>query len=149
MHLFRFIAVGLALIVSLHAAEPVWLTDLDTAREQAAREHKQILLYFTGSTWCPPCIALHHEVLATPEFTEYAKNFVLVALDFPRLRDRTPEKITANPALKKRMELKERYGVAGYPTLLVLTSTGEDKGRVFGYEQGMGSQKFLAPLTAK
>ena len=140
MHLFRFIAVGLALIVSLHAAEPVWLTDLDTAKEQAAREHKQILLYFTGSTWCPPCIALHHEVLATPEFTEYAKNFVL---------DRTPEKITANPALKKLMELKERYGVAGYPTLLVLTSTGEDKGRVFGYEQGMGSQKFLAPLTAK
>jgi len=57
-----FSAVGLALLLtatpSLRAAELTWQTDFAKASQQAAQEHKYILLDFTGSDWCPWCIKM-------------------------------------------------------------------------------------------
>jgi len=32
-----------------------WLTDLEEAKKESATSNKPILIYFTGSDWCPPC----------------------------------------------------------------------------------------------
>ena len=32
-----------------------WLTDIEEAKEESAISNKPILIYFTGSDWCPPC----------------------------------------------------------------------------------------------
>ncbi|MBI3884150.1 MAG: thioredoxin family protein [Opitutae bacterium] len=149
MKIARLLLLTAVCAVSLRAAELTWWTDLAAARQLAAREHKQLLVDFTGSAWCPPCIALHREVLTTAAFAEYAKNYVLVKLDYPRRADRTPAKIAADPALKKLMELKERYGIEGYPTLLFLSPADEDKGRLVGYDEGQGPEKYLAQLDRK
>jgi len=130
----------------LRAAEPTWLTDLAEAKRIAAKEGKPILIYFTGSTWCGPCKLVHDEVLPTPVFAEFAKKHVLVMLDYPPFSERSAEKVKANPALAKLMELKERYKVPGFPTMLVLSSTGEEKARKTGYGKGVGAAAYLAEL---
>ncbi len=64
-----------------------------------------IMLYFSGSDWCKPCILLRKEVFDTEIFQEYAKDkLVVVKLDFPRLKkNRLPEEqIQQNEALAMR-----------------------------------------------
>lgn len=135
----------LTLFARLCAGELTWLTDLGAAQAQAAREHKLILADFTGSTWCPPCIALHDEVLTQAEFAAFARDYVLVQLDYPRKSERTPEKIAARPALKRLMDLKEHYGVTGFPTVLILDAEGRSLGGALGYD-GHGPAAWLAQL---
>ena len=81
MKKFFLIAAALTwLVASASAAE--WLTDLPKAQAQAKADHKVVFMDFTGSDWCPPCKALHKNILSTPEFEAYAKtNLVLVLVD--------------------------------------------------------------------
>ena len=60
----RFLAVvALCLsVLTLSAADPVWLTDLDQGMKIAKAEKKSILVDFTGSDWCGWCIRLKKEV---------------------------------------------------------------------------------------
>src|SRR5689334_23913829 len=43
------------------AAELNWLTDFNAAKERARTEKKLVLINFTGSDWCPPCMRLRSE----------------------------------------------------------------------------------------
>ena len=66
-------------------AEEGWLVSFEKAKQQAAKEGKPILMEFTGSDWCPPCKALHKNVLVKDDFkNEMPKHFVLLKLDNPR-----------------------------------------------------------------
>lgn len=132
--------------MGLWAAEPTWLTDLAEAKKIAAKEGKPILVYFTGSTWCGPCKLIHDEVLPSAIFAEFARRHVLVMVDYPPFPERSAEKVKANQALAQRMELKERFKVPGFPTMLVLSSTGEEKARKTGYAKGLGPAAYLAGL---
>jgi len=134
------------LIAGLRAEEPAWLTDLAEAKRIAAREGKPILVYFTGSTWCGPCKLIHDEVLPSAAFAEFARKHVLVMVDYPPFSERSPEKVKADPALAQRMALKERYRVPGFPTMLILSFTGEEKARKTGYGKGLGAAAYLAGL---
>ena len=48
--------------------EEGWLVDFAKAKAQSAKEGKPILMEFTGSDWCPPCKALHKNVLTSDIF---------------------------------------------------------------------------------
>ncbi len=62
-----------------------WETNFNKAQETAKSEHKYILLNFSGSDWCGPCIKLHREYFDSETFTSFAKNnLVMVNADFPR-----------------------------------------------------------------
>jgi thiol:disulfide interchange protein len=39
-----------------------WQTDFEKAKAEAVQSHKRILLNFSGSDWCIPCIRLHKEI---------------------------------------------------------------------------------------
>jgi len=122
------------------ASEGEWLTDLPKALAKAKDEKKLVLLDFTGSDWCGWCIKFNKEVLATPEFKQYAnKNLVLVELDFPRRKALSPELKKANEALK------DKYRVDGFPTFVVLNGDGREVGRQVGYSEG-GPKAFVAKL---
>ncbi|MBA4136393.1 MAG: thioredoxin family protein [Opitutus sp.] len=144
---------ALAALVSLFslplAAYDGWLTDLDAGKARAAAENKQLVVEFTGSTWCPPCKALHAEVLTSAEFAAWAKDKVLVKLDYPTSKERTPEKIAANPELAKLMRLKEQYAIPGFPTLFVFDAHGKELGKAVGYGKGSGPAAYLAKLAVK
>ena len=124
----------------MNAAGADWLTDMPRALAQAKQEKKMVLVDFTGSDWCGWCIKFKKEVLSTPEFAEYAKkNLVLVELDFPHSKAQDSQQKAAN------MALKGKYGVQGFPTLLLLKSGGEEAWRQVGYMEG-GPKAFIAAL---
>ena len=104
--------------VGATTAVEVWGNDVPAARARAASEGKDVLLFFTGSDWCPPCKRLHGEVLSKPEFLTATAGFVLVELDFPRRRELAPALTQANQALA------EQYGITGFPTILLVDTEG-------------------------
>lgn len=75
-------------------------------------------------------------------FTEAAgKNLIFVSLDFPRsqeLKDKLPNE-------KRNIELKEKYGIRGFPTVLVMTPDGEVFGKT-GYRPG-GAEPYIKHLN--
>jgi len=144
-YLFRaplaFPAVALVLLISatapLRAAELTWQTNFTQASQQAAQEHKYILLDFTGSDWCPWCIKMDKEVFNQSQFSDFAlKNLVLVKVDFPRKAAQSPAEKTQNEQLAKK------YAIEGFPTYVLLDSSGKEVRRQVGYLQG-GANAFI------
>ncbi|MCS7090058.1 MAG: thioredoxin family protein [Verrucomicrobiota bacterium] len=113
------------------AAEPVWLEDLPQALEKAKAEKKQVLVNFTGSDWCGFCIRLKKDVFDGKEFAEYAnKRLVLVEVDFPRKKQQSEARKSANE------KLSNQYKVEGFPTLVLLDANGKELRRMVGYSGG-------------
>jgi thioredoxin-related protein len=120
-------------------AKTTWLTNFETAQERARSEKKLLLIEFTGSDWCPPCIMLERQVFTQPEFKAYAaQHLVLLEVDFPRRKELSDEQKAAND------KLAERYAIYGFPTVLVLDSNGKTLGQL-GYMRG-GPKAFIAAL---
>jgi thioredoxin-related protein len=116
-----------------------WNENFAQALAQAEREHKLVLLDFTGSDWCYWCQRLHEEVLFQPSFALYARNsLVLVVLDYPR-------KKSLEPGLaKQNAQLADQFSVNSYPTIVLLDSAGKELGRT-GYMEG-GAKTFVREL---
>ncbi len=115
-----------------------WMTDYELARELSREAGKPVLMNFTGSDWCPPCIQMKSDVLDTSTFQEYAKgNLVLLELDFPRQAPIDEELERQNE------ELASSYGVQGFPTFVVIDGEGEELRRSVGYTRG-GPDAFIA-----
>ena len=127
--------------LQLHAADDGWLTDLPKAQEKAKAEKKLVLIDFTGSDWCPPCKNLHKTVLTAPEFTAFAKdNLVLVEIDFPNSKPQSAELKAANK------ELAKKFGITGYPTVVVLDASGKELFKKVGYG-GTPAKAYVADLA--
>lgn len=135
---FAAAALSLSLFGTLSAGE--WSTDLPKAVAKAKAEGKLVLVDFTGSDWCGWCIKLKSEVFDTPAFKDYAtKNLVLVEVDFPRKKDLPAALKATNQALA------EKYGIRGFPTLIILDGNGQRVGQL-GYMPG-GPAPMIAELT--
>ena len=107
-----------------------WQTNLEEAVAQAKKENKAVLVNFTGSDWCKWCMKLNDEVFTQDEFENYAeKNLVLVRLDFPRSIPQSSETKLYNNTLA------QRYGIQGFPTILVINNQGQLVAKT-GYQPG-------------
>lgn len=114
---------SILLCLMLFIGSGEWMTDFNSAREKAGREHKTILLNFSGSDWCGPCIKMKREIFETEIFETYAAdNLVLVRADFPRLKkNRLTESLRVH-----NEELAEKYNPQGeFPLTLLLDEHGK------------------------
>ena len=116
----------LLLIVMLSIAsfaEKGWQTDYDTARKMATEKGRYILLNFSGSDWCIPCIRLRKEIFETDEFLKFAdSSLVLLNADFPRSKKNQLSK----EAQQKNDALAEKFNGAGqFPLTVLLTADGK------------------------
>ena len=119
-----------------------WGIDFAHAKALAKEEGRFILLDFTGSDWCPPCIQLDKDVFQKAAFRDYAKkNLVLVTLDFPQ-RGNLDEAL-----VEQNRYLARKFKVQGYPTIIILNPQGEEVGRHMGYRPG-GVQSYLEFLES-
>ena len=135
------VSVGIAaLSISAVASAPEgWLTDVDKAIELAKKENKAVMIEFTGSDWCPPCIKMKKEVFSKEEFLKAAsEKFVLVHLDFPRGDEELRE---------KNQPMAEKYKIEGYPTVILLDSEGKEFTRFFASKYPT-VETFLAHLNS-
>lgn len=126
MKSFLPFAVAVACIAPAFAADG-WLSDLDEAKKAAAEQNKNILIEFTGSDWCPPCMALKKNVMSKEEFTGPAsEQFVLLELDYPRQKEQSAEVKAKNQALA------QKYGIEGFPTVVFADAKGVPFGSFVG-----------------
>lgn len=87
------------------------------AFEEAARQKKPLLIDFFG-IWCPPCNELDELVFGSAEFKKATRDFVKLKLD-------------ADTDVS--WDLKSRYKVSGYPTVVFTSSDGEEISRIVGF----------------
>jgi thiol:disulfide interchange protein len=103
-----------------------WTTDMEKAFKKAKAENKSVLVEFTGSDWCPPCIAMRKNVFTKNEFiTKVSKDFVLVELDFPNGNAATKE---------KNQPYAEKYSIEGFPTVILFSPEGKEFTRFYASE---------------
>ncbi|MDP5060631.1 MAG: thioredoxin family protein [Maribacter sp.] len=106
-----------------------WLTNYDSAISKAKKQHKNVLVYFTGSDWCPPCKMLKTDLFETHEFQELSSNYILLYVDVPRNRDLISEKqMVHNKELLTKLNKKKVF-----PLLTVLDSKGNELDQLSGY----------------
>ncbi len=115
---------SLFLILALNfSSPPQWHSSMEEARQIARKEHRHILLNFSGSDWCGPCILLRKEIFDASVFSAMADtSLVLVNADFPRMKkDQLPkDQQQAND------RLADSYNPQGkFPLTLLLTAEGK------------------------
>jgi thiol:disulfide interchange protein len=109
-------------------ASPIaWRTDLDRALAEARSANKRVLVDFSAD-WCPPCVAMKHDVWPHPEIASaVSAGFVPVLVD-----------------ADLDTVLGARYQVSSIPTLLLLDADGRVLKRNDGYLPRSGMLRFLS-----
>lgn len=109
-----------------------WFTNYNQAVQEAQKTRLPLLLFFTGSDWCGWCKKLQSEVFASPDFAQAAgRSFIFVDVDFP-MNQKLPAELAQQNA-----QLKQKYGITGYPTVVILDSNQNFVAET-GYRPGGG-----------
>lgn len=113
------IALLAATMSSLHP----WLNNFEEAKKIAREKHQLILVNFSGSDWCGPCIRLHKEIFDSEAFQAVANDqLVLVNADFPRLKKNQLPKAQQ----QQNEKLADMYNAAGnFPSTVLLGEDGK------------------------
>src|SRR6478672_3031137 len=111
------------LLSSFLTSSSLWLSNIDQAKKEATESHKLILVNFSGSDWCGPCIRMHQEIFENTGFAQYAgDHLVLVNADFPRLKKHELSK----DQQAKNDQLADKYDKDGiFPLTVLLSSDGK------------------------
>ncbi len=126
-------------------SKTTWLGDFNAATAEAAKNHKLILVNFSGSDWCGPCIRERKEILETPVFEDYAaEHLVLVRADFPRQKKNQLSK----EQVRLNENLADKYNPEGrFPYTLLI----DQHGKVIKAWDGFPNEspeKFVAEISA-
>jgi len=110
-------AAAAAPAAAAHADGIAWHQgDVDSAFAAAKASGKPVFLYW-GAVWCPPCQQVKATIFAKREFIERTRQLVPVYLD----GDEPAAQLAA-----------ERFGVVGYPTMILLRPDGTEVTRLPG-----------------
>jgi len=90
--------------------------DVDAAFAAAKAAGKPLFLFW-GAEWCPPCAQIKSTIFNTREFQERSRLFVPVYLDGD------------TPSAQRQ---GERFGVMGYPTMILFRADGTEITRLPG-----------------
>lgn len=125
MKKIAFVFVLFCFATSISSAQK-WSANFNEALKEAASQNKPLLLVFSGSDWCGPCIKLDKNIWQSEEFKKFSnENYILYRADFPKKKaNQLPEEIK-----KQNNELAEKYNQDGnYPLVVLL----DGKGKVLG-----------------
>ena len=130
-------AVDAAVITKVKQGD--WLENYTEALAAAKSLNRPVFIDFTGSDWCGWCIRLDREVFTQKAFIKYAKkDLVLLKLDFPR------RKKLSEALQKQNLELAKKFGIGGFPTIVIVDAEGKEIART-GYRPG-GDKKYVKHL---
>jgi thiol:disulfide interchange protein len=131
------VAISLALATHASAGDG-WLENYGEAIALAKKEHKPVLIDFTGSDWCMPCMIMKKRVFDTDAFKKYAVgHLVLLEVDFPQGKQMPPQQFQQNQELGEKYGAIDSVGTLRVPTVTLIN----DKGAVLATQNGA----FLSP----
>jgi thioredoxin-related protein len=122
-----------------------WHYDLEEAKQIAQKEHRHILLNFSGSDWCGPCIRMRQEIFENQAFLQVADSLlVLVNADFPRMKK--------NQLSERQQQinnaLADHYNPQGkFPFTILMNADGKVLESWDGFPTG-GEQEFIYQLQS-
>jgi thioredoxin-related protein len=133
----------LAALLCLSSVSTNWLNNLEDAKAIAKKENKLIILNFSGSDWCGPCIRMHKEIFDSEAFQEFAADkLVMVNADFPRLKKNQLPKDQQSI----NDQLADRYNHEGkFPYTVLLNADGKVLKDWEGYPRN-GMEAFMQDL---
>lgn len=105
-----------------------FLNDIKAAQAKALAEKKILLIDFFG-IWCPPCNYLDEQVFNQKKFQNFQKDYVFLKMD-------------ADDTIS--FELKSKFNVKGYPTIVIANAELEEINRIVGSRNPEG---FYAEMT--
>lgn len=116
-----------------------WLEDFELASREAVRRSAPILVWFSGSDWSLASRQFREEVALQGDFVAaFQTRYVLLRVD---LTDHNGSFREPNALLR------ERLGVTVYPTLLILSATGENLAKL-DLSRPVGAETYSARVIA-
>ncbi len=131
----------LATVLS-NATRGPWEESETIAKQRSIREGKPMLIWFTDSLRSPMCKAVSQELFSRTDFGDWAKDkLVRLKVDVVVSKDPNSEDLGSAEDRRARIQdyneaLKKRYKIMGYPSLVVVSPSGEVVGRYRGYQRG-------------
>lgn len=92
-----------------------FLHDFEEAEAKARAEGKALFVDFE-TTWCGPCKIMDEWVYSADAVVDASASLITVKVDGD-----------------ERLDLKDRFGVSGFPTMILLAPDGEELRRASGY----------------
>jgi thioredoxin-related protein len=125
-HILTILFVTMTFVGFSQTVELKWTANFQQATAEAQKTGKPILIFFSGSDWCKPCIKLKKYILETETFEKYSAAFVLYNADFPYNTKLSKETTKANEELAAQFNKEGKFPKIVYlsPNLKVLGSTG-------------------------
>ncbi len=121
-----------------------WETDWKVATQKSKKNNQKLILVFSGSDWCIPCIKLEKEIWEEESFKAYAvENYVMLRADFPKRK----KNALSIEKQKHNDKLAERFNAAGYFPLVVIISPEEKVLGQLGYEKST-PEKYIELINA-
>ena len=119
------------------AEDQIWLANYNNALSKAKVENKPLLIYFSGSDWCKPCVVLEKEIFHTDTFENYAKeNLVLLRADFPRyMKTKLSKELVAH-----HKKLAKKYNKKNIFPLIVIINHKEKVLLESGYRKNTAEE---------
>ena len=120
LYLFTFFFLANTSVERETTASVEWQTNYNSVLKQAKKNKKNVLVYFTGSDWCPPCKMLKKDLFETEAFKEVSSEYVLLYVDIPRNKD-----LLTSDQLEQNKSLMPKYNKKGvFPLMVVLSPNG-------------------------
>jgi len=146
-HLLLFLILPFFIAAQADKASVVdsqWLTNYDKALKTAEKNNKNVLVYFTGSDWCPPCKMLKKDLFESAEFLALADKYVLLYIDIPMNKDIiTSEQLQHNKDLSSKLNKK-----GSVPMMKILDKKGKELDMYSGYSMN-GETSYHLDLLKK
>ena len=119
---------------------------LNAAENMAKEENKLILLKFSGSDWCIPCIQLEKRVIEDSTFVRFAeKKLVIMIADFPRQKK---HQLAASEQADND-QLASVYNPNGiFPYMVLLDEKGKQLFSWNGYDKGHTVSDYIVDIKS-
>ncbi len=123
-----------------------FLHSIETAKNAAQVNNKPILMIFSGSDWCKPCIQLKEKIITQQDKLAFAdENLVLLELDFPyRRKNRLSKEQQAH-----NEKLAEQYNPKGQFPMMVLVNADGSVITEVDYNNRLTAKEYIRLMQPK
>ena len=120
--------LSILLLFSAFSFSQDWKYNFEEAKQIASEEGKNIIIVFSGSDWCAPCIKLDKNIWQSEVFQkEASKEWIIVRADFPRKKANT---LSKEQTEHNRM-LADKFNQEGsFPLVVILDKNGKVLGKM-------------------